>query len=158
MTSTTIRITLPYEPSSDLTGSLYDDVEAIWGADVGIDLSADGTERGLGDIDPTVLVIATYVGGTMLNLATEEALKAVATRLGRLLTRLRRGDRDEPEGTYEVRIEGIGPTRAVFHFDAAAEHDRDRAVAEMTRLGASTFPPGTHLTWDAAIGCWRRSA
>jgi hypothetical protein len=53
-------------------------------------------------------------------------------------------------------VEGIGPTRAIFHFDAAAMADHERAFAEMVRLDAPDLPPRTHLTWDATIGSWRR--
>lgn len=156
MTSAHIAITVPYQPTVDLTDDLFDDVEAIWGPAAEIELDVEPTERGIEAVDPIVLVVTTYLGGHALDLVTDESLKAVGARLRRLFARLRRGDGAKGEPGYEVRVEGIGQARAIFHLDAAAMADHERAFAEMVRLDAPHFPPGTHLTWDATIGCWRR--
>lgn len=157
MTITAVRITVPYPPPAELTEDIYEDAEAVWGAEAEIELDAEPTDRGLGAVDPVVLVVVTYLGGRLLDLTTEAAFKSVGERFRRLLTRLRHGDGAGGELGYEIRVEGVGPSGAVFHFDAAATADQERALAEMVRLDVSRFPADTHLMWDAAIGCWHRA-
>jgi hypothetical protein len=156
MTSARIAITLPYQPTPDLTDHLFDDAEAVWGPEAEIELDVAPTERGLETVEPLVLIVTTYLGGHALDLVTEASFKAVGARLRRLFARLRHGDKAKDEPGYTVLVEGIGPTRAIFHIDAAAMADHERAFAEMVRLDATDLPPATHLTWDATISSWRR--
>ena len=158
MTSTAVRITVPYPPSAELAEDIYCDAEAVWGGDAEIELDAEPTDRGLEAVEPIVLVVVTYLGGRLLDLVTDESFKAVGRhRFHRMLTRLRRGDGTGGEPGYEVWVEGVGPSGVVFRFDATAMADQERALAEMIRLDVSRFPSGTRLRWDAAIGCWHRA-
>ena len=110
MTITAIRITVPYPPPAELTEDIYEDAEAVWGAEAEIELDAEPTDRGLGAVDPVVLVVVTYLGGRLLDLTTEAAFKSVGERFRRLLTRLRHGDGAGGELGYEIRVEGVGPS------------------------------------------------
>jgi len=120
---------------------------------VSVQLSRHDDHRTFDDL-PGYVVLAAALHPFFESMLAQWGTQA-ATRLTRVLDRLRRLDRSDGESTELTIVKVVEPTmRITIVFDEEAARD-SRAVGRMLDLQFEAMRPRTVLRWSAERGDWR---